>query len=429
MGSKTFLTGFLIFLLFIINDILNFINIIQTGSYFTYGIVFFIFSQSYLLSLRFSNAFKEVETLSQTLLQSNKDLNETKERATEAYLALEASQKQLVQSDKMITLGTMVAGVAHEINTPLGAIRANSEIIMDSLRDLIQKLNPKLNGITISDLENSMRIYELVKETNSGLSTREIRSLRKKVVGILESSNLKNIEILADYIIELGLTEALEKGDEIFQDVLIEKYLSIVADLHGINKKTSVIRTSAERVSKIVRSLKSFMHFEEKEDKTLSDIAEGMETVLIVLHNKIKYGIEVIKNYENVPQILCYPDELNQIWTNLIHNAIQAMAESGKLIIEIEKKILPLYKPDIDNRNLEFGGEYISVSIQDSGSGISPEIRSKIFQAFFTTKPAGEGSGLGLHIIGKILKKHEGALYLETEPGKTKFIIVLPLIS
>jgi signal transduction histidine kinase len=425
MGSKTFLTGFLIFLLFIINDILNFINIIQTGSYFTYGIVFFIFSQSYLLSLRFSNAFKEVETLSKTLLQSNKDLNESKERATEAYLALEASQKQLVQSDKMITLGTMVAGVAHEINTPLGAIRANSEIILDSQRELIRKLN----GITISDLENSMRIYELVKETNSGLSTREIRSLRKKVVGILESSNLKNIEILADYIIELGLTEALEKGDEIFQDVLIEKYLSIVADLHGINKKTSVIRTSAERVSKIVRSLKSFMHFEEKEDKTLSDIAEGMETVLIVLHNKIKYGIEVIKNYENVPQILCYPDELNQIWTNLIHNAIQAMAESGKLIIEIEKKLLPLYNPDIDNRNLEFGGEYINVSIQDSGSGISPEIRSKIFQAFFTTKPAGEGSGLGLHIIGKILKKHEGALYLETEPGKTKFTIVLPLVS
>jgi signal transduction histidine kinase len=104
------------------------------------------------------------------------------------------------------------------------------------------------------------------------------------------------------------------------------------------------------------------------------------------------------------------------------------MAETGTLIIEIDKKFLPLNSPDIDNRNLEFKGEYISVSIQDSGSGISPEIRSKIFQAFFTTKPAGEGSGLGLHIIGKILKKHEGALYLESEPGKTKFTIVLPAI-
>jgi len=425
MGSKIFLMGFLIFSLFIFNDILNFTNIIQTGSYFTYGVVFFIFSQSYLLSLRFSNAFKEVETLSQTLLQSNKDLNETKERATEAYLALEASQKQLVQSDKMITLGTMVAGVAHEINTPLGAIRANSEIILDLQRELIQKLN----GISISDLEKIMKLYELIKETNSGLSTREIRSLRKKVIGNLESRNLENIEILADYIIELGLTDALEKENEIFHDILVEKYLSLVANLNGIKIKTSVIHSSVERVSKIVKSLKTYMHFEEKEEKTLSDIAEGMETVLIVLHNKIKQGIDVIKNYEIVPQILCYPDGLNQIWTNLIHNAIQAMMNNGTLIIEIDIKALVSEKPEIDNRNLDFKGDYISVSIQDNGPGISPEIRSKIFQAFFTTKTAGEGSGLGLHIIGKILKKHEGALYLESEPGKTKFTIALPVIN
>ena len=102
------------------------------------------------------------------------------------------------------------------------------------------------------------------------------------------------------------------------------------------------------------------------------------------------------------------------------------MSDSGTLIIEIEKKLLLSGKPEIDNRNLDYKGDYISVSIQDSGSGISPEIRSKIFQAFFTTKEAGEGSGLGLHIIGKILKKHEGALYLESEIGKTKFTIVLP---
>ena len=172
------------------------------------------------------------------------------------------------------------------------------------------------------------------------------------------------------------------------------------------------------------------MHFDQNETKIVSDITEGMETVLIILHNKIKYGIEVIKNYEeNVPQIPCYPDELNQVWTNLIHNAIQAMDEKGSLQIDIEKVSSLNGKPDIDKRNPEYKGDYISVSIQDSGHGIPPEIRHKIFQAFFTTKPAGEGSGLGLHIIGKILEKHEGALYLESEPGKTRFSVLLPVVS
>ena len=170
------------------------------------------------------------------------------------------------------------------------------------------------------------------------------------------------------------------------------------------------------------------MHFDQNEKMIISDLTEGMETVLIILHNKITYGIEVIKNYgEDVPQIPCYPDELNQVWTNLIHNAIQAMSEKGTLQIDIESLSTLKGTPDIDKRNPEYKGSYVSVSIQDSGSGISPEIRTKIFQAFFTTKPAGEGSGLGLHIIGKILEKHAGALYLESEPGKTRFTVILPV--
>jgi len=104
------------------------------------------------------------------------------------------------------------------------------------------------------------------------------------------------------------------------------------------------------------------------------------------------------------------------------------MGERGRLQIDIEKSGQPSGLPDIDKRNPEFKGDYISISIQDSGSGIPPEIRTKIFQAFFTTKSAGEGSGLGLHIIGKILEKHSGALYLESEPGRTRFTVYLPLV-
>ncbi len=427
-GIKIFLLGSIIFTVIVINDILHSKNIIVTGNLIPLGLVIFIFFQSFNLSSRFSKAFEDVKTLSSTLKQSYQELELNKERITKAYLDLEASQKQLVQSDKMITLGTMVAGVAHEINTPLGAIKANSENILESLRGLIQKLNPSLSHITIGDLHNAILVLELTKEAGTAYSSREARTIRKKVISTLEEREQKNVDVLADYIIDLGLVEALERSENILNHIDIEKYLSIAADLYGIRKKSSVIQTSAERVSKIVKSLKSFMHFDQNEKKVVSDLTEGMETVLIILHNKIKYGIEVIKNYgENVVQISCYPDELNQVWTNLIHNAIQAMDEKGTLQIDIEKITNLEGTPDIDKRNPDYKGEYVAVSIQDSGSGISPEIRTKIFQAFFTTKPAGEGSGLGLHIIGKILEKHEGALYLESEPGKTRFTVVLPV--
>ena len=426
-SSVIFLVGFVIFVLGIVNDILNNYFIIKTIDTSPIGLVIFIFSQSFLLSSRFSRAFKDVEMLSNSLKTSNLELQVSKERVTKAYLELEASQKQLVQSDKMITLGTMLAGVVHEINTPLGAIKANSENILESLRNLILKLNPSLSHISLEELQNSMKILELSRESTTSFSSKEARALRKKVISLLEERNQSNPEILTDFIIELSLVEALERNEEILAHPQIEKYLSIAGDLHGIRKKSSVIQASAERVSKIVKSLKSFMHFDQNEKKILADLSEGMETVLIILHNKIKLGIEVTKNYEYVPQIYCNPDELNQIWTNLIHNAIQAMDEKGSLQIDIEKISSFNGTFDIDYRNPSYKGDFINVSIQDSGSGIPPEIRKKIFQAFFTTKVAGEGSGLGLHIIGKILEKHEGALFLESEAGRTRFSVLLPI--
>jgi signal transduction histidine kinase len=336
-------------------------------------------------------------------------------------------EKSLIQSERMVTLGTMVAGVAHEINTPLGAIKANSENISEQMKSLLDFLNPEKQGISHSELEKVIKILELSGSVSTTFSSKEQRALRKKLGSELEIKGVKNPEEVAEKIMELGLVSAFESENEIFHYSDLDKLLGIASLFFGIQKKSGVIQISAERVSKIVKSLKSYMHFDQSEEKKMADLTEGMETVLTILHSKIKHGIEVTKNYGDVPQILCFPDELNQIWTNLIHNAVQAMNEKGSLQIDIAKVSSLQGAPDIDKRNSEYRGGYISVSIQDSGSGISPEIRQKIFQAFFTTKAAGEGSGLGLHIIGKILEKHEGALYLESEPGKTRFSVLLPI--
>jgi signal transduction histidine kinase len=124
----------------------------------------------------------------------------------------------------------------------------------------------------------------------------------------------------------------------------------------------------------------------------------------------LKQGIEVIKNYQQVPAIFCYAEELNQVWTNLLHNAIQAMSNRGRLEISVFEE-----------------SRQIVVQVTDSGSGIPPEIKERIFDPFFTTKPAGEGSGLGLDIVRKIVDKHQGKIEVNSQPGRTTFSVMLPI--
>ncbi|MGC1246890.1 MAG: ATP-binding protein, partial [Spirulinaceae cyanobacterium] len=128
-------------------------------------------------------------------------------------------------------------------------------------------------------------------------------------------------------------------------------------------------------------------------------------------HNQLKQGVKVQRNYTEIPSILCYPDELNQVWTNLIHNALQAMNNQGDLIIDV-----------VEEKN------QAKVSFTDTGKGIPEEIKSRIFKPFFTTKPPGEGSGLGLDIVSKIVDKHQGQITFESQPGCTTFTVCLPVV-
>jgi signal transduction histidine kinase len=143
-----------------------------------------------------------------------------------------------------------------------------------------------------------------------------------------------------------------------------------------------------------------------------ANLSEGIDTVLTLYQNQLKKGIEVKRNYTELPPVLCYPDELNQVWTNLIHNALQAMDYRGTLTIEVMQQ-----------------EQYASISITDTGAGIPEEIKPKIFEPFFTTKPPGEGSGLGLDIVKKIIEKHQGKIEVESIPGQTKFTVSLPIVN
>ncbi len=364
-------------------------------------------------------------------------LENEKENAKKAYLKLEASQTELMKSDRMITLGSMVAGVAHEINTPLGAIKASSENILFTFNELLSILNPSSTKISPEDWKKILVYIDLSKESNNLFSTKEVRAKKKVIQSLLQENNIQNSELVAEDIIDLGLSENLEILQLDFGLQNFSELIRACKVLKGIQKKANVINLSSDKVSKIVKSLKSYMHFEESEEMVASNLKENMETVLTILNNKLKNSIEVIKHYDTIPSIYCFPDELNQIWTNLIHNSIQAMQGNGIIQIEIKLVNTPdlrnLQSPipinyNIDGEHIEkySYNQYLSITIEDNGPGIPPEIQKKIFEPFFTTKKAGEGSGLGLHIIQKILSKHKGYLELHSIPARTRFTIYLP---
>ena len=320
---------------------------------------------------------------------------------------LESTQAQLIQSEKMASLGQLIAGVAHEINTPIGAIKASATNMSDTLPIIIKQL-----PVFRFDEENQIllsRILEDVLLNDHVLTSKEERMKRKQLMSQLEGLGVSDAEEISRKLVEVGIIERIEKYLPLFDSEKSHAILDIVYSLGQLKVNLDNINIAAEKTKKIVFALKNYSHVQNKEAAVMTNIKDSIEIILTLYHNQIKYGVELTRNYDDVPEIPTYPDELGQVWTNLIHNALQAMNYNGKMQIDI------LNEP-----------EFVVVKITDSGPGIPAEIQSKVFDAFFTTKAPGEGSGLGLDICKKIVLKHNGKIDFQSVLGKTTFSVSLP---
>lgn len=337
-------------------------------------------------------------------------VEERTQELTAALEELKSAQNRVVLSEKMASLGQLVAGVAHEINTPLAAIKAASENVNDflprtmtDLPSLMTRMPDDLRPVFITLVGATMGMHE-------PLTTREERGFRNEIQQFLDSEGIENAKEVAKKLVSCSIIRDYERFLPLLKHSDAKDFIQTAYHLAQIKSNMDVIQQASDKTRKTVYALKRYSHFQQEEVMETVDLQDSLEVILTLYHNQLKHGVTVVRNFQPTPSVEGFGDELGQVWTNIIHNGAQAMEYSGTLTVELYPE-----------------GETAVVKITDSGPGIPAEVLARIFEPFFTTKPQGEGTGLGLDICRKIItERHNGTINVDTEPGRTTFIIKLP---
>lgn len=346
----------------------------------------------------------------QLLSEQNQALKQINATLSQTVEHLKTTQQELIQSEKRAALGQLIAGVAHEINTPLGAIWSSAENMAFFLNQNFEQLPTFFQQLGVEQQPYFFALLKKSVQQKTTLTSKEKRHQRRALVRQLNAHSIEDdAATIADTLVEMGIYQEIETFLPILKDPKSQTILNTAYQLASLQKSTETIMTASKRAEKVVFALKSFARDDSTGKKVPFNLIEGIETVLTLYHHQLKHHVEVIKNYGSVPELWGYPDDLNQVWTNLIHNALQAMDYKGTLKIDasVQKK-------------------YAVISITDSGIGIDDDIKPKIFEPFFSTKSTGEGCGLGLDIVKRIIDKHNGKITVDSVVGKTTLTVYLP---
>jgi signal transduction histidine kinase len=319
------------------------------------------------------------------------------------------------QRDRLAGLGKLSAGLAHELNNPASAAKRATAQLRDTIKrikDASQELGKReLTPAQKSEIEKLEASFTQSHEPPPDALT--ISDLEDQIDSLLRSHGQNDLWQLSAELAQRGITpEALASLFDNLDSGTARAALVRIAAVVEIAGLLNEIESSTSRISDLVRAIKEYTYMDQSPVQNV-DVVKSLETTLTILNHKLKRGVAVQREYQPVPFLVnSFGSELNQVWTNLIDNAIDAMSGKGELRVRT-------YRDD----------GCVVVEIGDNGPGISKEIESHIFEPFFTTKGVGEGTGLGLDTVQRIVRKHKGNIQVQSKPGDTRFQVWLPLAS
>jgi signal transduction histidine kinase len=321
------------------------------------------------------------------------------------------------QNEKLMALGKLSAGLAHELNNPASAMVRNAEELYKQVHSspekfksvITMRISPEqtdqINAILFSKIDNAEALE---------LSLLEREERVDDIVDWLEDHDIEDGEDIAETFVDFDISlDDLEKVADILGGKGLMPIMKWFENTLSLERLVSEIREASARISGLVRSIKDYSHMDKGISREAVDLHHGIKSTVIMLKHKFKKkNISLQKELQaDLPKVMGYAGELNQVWTNIIVNALDAMPHEGVLTIRTYTE-----------------REHVRVDITDNGPGIPEDIQTRIFEPFFTTKAMGEGTGMGLDIVNKIMDRHDGVIELDSVPGRTTFTLCFPAI-